>query len=136
MKAHIGVGSKTKLIHAVVATAANVNDAAVSPDLLHGEETRVWGDQAYRGQTALIPEGAGFYQSALQTSRCGRSGRKGAQPHQIQDRAKVERCFGVIKRVFGFTKVRYRGLEENAHRLLVTCALTNLFLVRKRPARA
>src|SRR5271168_2438259 len=54
MKAHIGVDSKTKIIHAVVATAANVADSTVLPDLLHGEETRVWGDQAYRGQTDVI----------------------------------------------------------------------------------
>ena len=44
MKAHIGVDSKTKLIHSVVATAANVADSTILPDLLHGEETRVWGD--------------------------------------------------------------------------------------------
>jgi len=53
MKAHVGVDSKSKLIHAVVATAANVHDTTVLPDLLHGGETRVWGDQAYRGQTDL-----------------------------------------------------------------------------------
>ena len=47
-------------------------------------------------------------------------------------RAKVEHCFGVIKRVFGFTKVRYRGLDKNANRLFVTCALANLFAVRHR----
>ena len=46
-------------------------------------------------------------------------------------RAKVEHSIGVIKRVFGFAKVRYRGLEKNAHRLLVTCALANLFIVRR-----
>jgi IS5 family transposase len=45
-------------------------------------------------------------------------------------RAKVEHVFGVIKRVFGFQKVRYRGLNKNAHRLFVTCALANLFVVR------
>ena len=39
---------------------------------------------------------------------------------------------GVIKRVFGFAKVRYRGLDKNAHRLFVTCALDNLFIVRHR----
>jgi len=38
------------LIHTVVATSANVADAAVTPDLLHGEETRVWGDGAYQGK--------------------------------------------------------------------------------------
>lgn len=50
MKAHIGVDSKTKIIHSAAATAANVADCRLLPDLLHGEETRVWGDQAYRGQ--------------------------------------------------------------------------------------
>src|SRR3989304_2153566 len=54
MKAHIGVDSKLKLIHAVAATPANVHDAQVLGDLLHGEETRVWGDQAYRGQSDAI----------------------------------------------------------------------------------
>src|SRR5437867_3826528 len=54
MKAHVGVDSKTKIIHTAVATAANVADSVVLPDLLHGEETRVWGDQAYRGQSAVI----------------------------------------------------------------------------------
>jgi transposase, IS5 family len=56
MKAHVGVHSKTKIIHTAVATAANVADSTVLPDLLHGEETRVWGDQAYRGQTQVIRE--------------------------------------------------------------------------------
>ncbi len=54
MKGHFGVDSRSKLIHAVVATPANVADSAVLPDLLHGNETRVWGDQAYRGQRAVI----------------------------------------------------------------------------------
>ena len=56
MKAHVGVDSKTKIIHTAGATAANVADSTVLPDLLHGEETRVWGDQAYRGQTDVIRE--------------------------------------------------------------------------------
>ena len=46
-------------------------------------------------------------------------------------RAKVEHSIGVIKRVFGFAKVRYRGLDKNTHRLLVTCALANLFMARR-----
>ena len=47
-------------------------------------------------------------------------------------RAKVEHCFGVMKQVFGFTKMRYRGLDKNAHRLFMTCTLVNLFIVRRR----
>src|ERR1700750_1393648 len=58
MKAHVGVDNKTKMIHSGVATAANVADSRVLPELLHGEETKVWGDQAYRGQRAAILEAA------------------------------------------------------------------------------
>jgi len=58
MKAHLAVDSGSKLIHAAVATPANVADSAVLPDLLHGRETRVWGDQAYRGQRAVIRQHA------------------------------------------------------------------------------
>jgi IS5 family transposase len=53
MKAHFGVDSWTKLMQAA-ATPANVADSAVLPHLLHGNETRVSGDQAYRGQSAVI----------------------------------------------------------------------------------
>jgi transposase, IS5 family len=48
------VDSKTKLIHTVLASAANVHDREALPHLLHGKETRVWGDQGYQGQTELI----------------------------------------------------------------------------------
>jgi len=54
MKVHVGVDSKTKLVHSVVATAANVADCTVLPALLHGQETRVYGDRAYCGQREAI----------------------------------------------------------------------------------
>jgi IS5 family transposase len=139
MKAHIGVDSKTKVIHAVVATAANVHDATVLPDLLHGDETRVWGDQAYQGQGDVIHEHAPNAKD-FTNRRCRRRGVtdpvvKARNRTKSKVRAKVEHCFGVLKRVFGFTKVRYRGLEKNAHRLFVTCALVNIYLVRDRLSR-
>ncbi len=134
MKAHVGVDSKSKLIHAVVATAANVHDATVLPDLLHGDETRVWGDRAYQGQGDVIREHA----PAAKDFTNRRTKRRGVvdQVERAKNRtksrvrAKVEHSIGVIKRVFGFSKVRYRGLTKNAHRLFVTCALANLFIVR------
>ena len=46
-------------------------------------------------------------------------------------RAKVEHVFGVMKGRFGFTKVRYKGLEKNAHHLFVSCALVNLVMAKK-----
>ncbi len=136
MKAHIGVDSRSKIIHAVVATAANVADSAVLADLLHGRETRVWGDQAYRGQAEVIRRGAP--QAKDFTNRRYRHRGVVDEVERARNRtkssvrAKVEHPFGVIKRVFGFVKVRYRGLEKNAHHLFVTCALANLFMVRRR----
>jgi IS5 family transposase len=56
MKAHVGVDSQTKVIHTAVVTAANVSDVTMLPDLLHGDETRVWGDGAYQGQSEVIRE--------------------------------------------------------------------------------
>ena len=47
-------------------------------------------------------------------------------------RSKVEHVFAVMKLQFGFVKVRYRGLKKNANRLFATCALVNLFLVRRK----
>jgi IS5 family transposase len=134
MKAHLGVDSKRKTIHSVVATAANVHDATVLPELLHGDETRVWGDQAYQGQSEVIHEHA----PAARDFTNRRTRHRGVVDEEERSknrtkskvRAKVEHTIGVIKRVFGFTKVRYRGLEKNAQRLFVTCALANLFIVR------
>ena len=135
MKAHFGVDSRSKVIHSVVATAANVHDATVLPDLLHGDETRVWGDQAYQGQSDAIHEQAPAAKDFTnrRTSRRGVVNEAERAKNRIKSkvRAKVEHTIGVIKRVFGFSKVRYRGLEKNAHRLFVTCALANLFIVRR-----
>jgi len=136
MKAHVGVDSKTKLIHTALVTAAHVADATVLPELLHGEETRVWGDQAYRGQRDVIQECAPQAQDC--THRRYRYKDRIDEVERAKNRtkstvrSKVEHVFGVMKLKFGFVKVRYRGLAKNANRLFATCALVNLFLVRKR----
>jgi len=135
MKAHIGVDSRTKIIHAVVATAANVADSTVLADLLHGEETRVWGDQAYRGQTEAIrqcaPKAKDFINRRYRHRGVIDEVERARNRTKSSVRAKVEHAFGVIKRLFGFAKVRYRGLEKNAQRLFVACALANLFMARR-----
>jgi len=135
MKAHVGVDSRSKLIHSVVATAANVADSTVLPDLLHGDETRVWGDQAYRGQREAIRDVAPQAQDCTNRRYRYRDRidevERAKNKTKSQVRAKVEHVFAVIKLKFGFTKVRYRGLDKNAHRLFVTCALANLFMARR-----
>jgi IS5 family transposase len=135
MKAHIGVDSRHKLIHTILASAANVADSLALPHLLHGKETCVWGDQAYQGQTEAIRLAAPRARDC--TNRRYRFGEridetiKAKNRNKSRVRAKVEHVFGVIKRVFGFQKVRYRGLAKNLHRLEATAALANLFMVRR-----
>jgi IS5 family transposase len=140
MKAHVAVDSRTKLIHTILASAANVADRDALPHLLHGKETRVWGDQAYRGQQALIRKVARRAKDF--TNQRYRWGSRidervrAMNRRKSSVRSKVEHSIGVIKRVFGFQKVRYRGLAKNLHRLQVTAGLANLFMVRRSLLRA
>ena len=135
MKAHVGVDSKTKLIHSAVATPANVHDSQILPDLLHGAETRVWGDSAYTGQTEAIraaaPQAQDFTHEKGSRGHPLTEEQKAKNTTKSRVRAKGEHPFLVIKRLFGFMKTRYRGLLKNAHRLFVTCALANLFMARR-----
>ena len=136
MKGHIGVDSKHKIIHSAEVTAANVADSTVLPELLHGGETRVWGDAAYQGQTAKIQDRAPMAQD-FTNQRARRAGKvdpviRATNHTKSRVRARVEHCFLVIKQIFGFTKVRYRGLKKNRQRFLVACALANLYQFRYR----
>jgi IS5 family transposase len=115
---------------------ANPADATMPPHLLHGEERRGWGDQAYRGQRAVLREHAPRAQDFTHQSYPYKDGidqvERARNRTKSRVRSKVEHVFGVMKLKFGFVKVRYCGLDKNARRLLVTCALVNLFLARKR----
>ena len=136
MKGHIGVDSRSKLIHSVAASSANVHDSRMLPALLHGNETRVWGDSAYTGQTAVIRRVAPYAQDF--TNKKGHRNRPLSAAERAKNRTKSkvrskgEHPLLVLKRIFGFTKVRYRGLAKNAHRLVVACALVNLYMSRGR----
>jgi transposase, IS5 family len=135
MKAHVGVDSKLKLIHSVVATPANVHDSQALPKLLHGNETRVWGDSAYVGQTAVIrtaaPRACDFTQAKASRNKPLSEVERSKNRNKSKVRAKGEHPFLVIKRIFGFAKVCYRGIAKNANRLFVACALANLYMVRR-----
>lgn len=136
MKAHIGVDAKEKLIHSVVATAANVADSTVMPQLLRGNETRVYGDKAYSSQAEAIreksPNAKDFTQRKAHRNRPLTEQQEQANHTKSKTRSKVEHPFLILKRVWRFAKVRYRGLMKNANRLFAACALANLFRVRKR----
>ena len=140
LKAHIGVDSKEGIVHSVCTTAASVSDVHMLPDLLHGDEKKVWGDGGYQGQTAAIREAA----PKAQDMTCRRvKNNKGEVNEEVKKknhtksrvRAKVEWPFRVIKRVFGFVKTRYRGLKKNHEWLCAAFASQNIYMHRKRLAR-
>jgi IS5 family transposase len=130
MKLHIGVDSQSGLAHSALVTAANVHDKHALPQLLHGREKRVYGDNAYASQKALIhgkaPKARDF--TNQRTRRNGEidevARRKNRNKSKI--RARVEHVFAVVKRLWGFTKVRDRGLAKNANRAFVALALANI----------
>jgi IS5 family transposase len=136
LKAHIGVDSREGVVHSVATTAASVADKHMLPELLHGEERKVWGDGGYQGQTEAIRKAA----PEAQDMTCRRTRyknyvdevarRKNTTKSKV--RAKVEHPFRILKRVFGCDKVRYRGLKKNHHWLCTGFALVNLYLHRRR----
>jgi transposase, IS5 family len=136
MKAHVGVDHRTKLIHSLATSAAHVADKHMLPDLLHGRETRVWGDQAYQGQAVVLRQLAPRARDL--TSRRWRSKlqmwpeERERNRIKAKTRSRVEHVFAVLKLKFRFTKVCYRGLKKNTNRLFAACALVNLFTARKR----
>ena len=138
LKAHIGVDAKEGHVHSVATSAANVSDVHMLPDLLHGEERKVWGDGGYQGQTKAIQQAA----PKAQDMTCKRTKFKNyvdevakkKNTTKSKVRAKVEHVFRILKRVFGFDKVRYRGIAKNHHRLCANFALINLYLHRNRLA--
>ena len=138
MKAHIGVDSKEGIVHSVCSTAASVSDVHMLPELLHGGEKKVWGDAGYQGQTDAIHEIAPHAQdmtSRRVKTKAGADEKEKRKNHtKARVRAKVEWPFRILKRVFRFTKVRYRGLKNNHEWLCAAFALANLYKNRKRLA--
>ena len=135
MKLHIGVDSQSGLTHSAVVTSANVHDKHPLPDLLHGEEKRVYGDSAYASQKDLILSKAPNAKDFTNQRTC-KSGEvdeiaRGKNRNKSKIRSRVEHVFAVVKRLWGFSKVRYRGLSKNATRAFTALALANIYLSRR-----
>ena len=136
MKLHIGVDSDSGLVHSASVSAGNVHDSQELPNLLHGEETRLYGDSAYRGDKQrerlkdIAPRAKDFTNRQCKWKHYTDEAIQAKNRTKSRIRSRVEHSIGVIKRVFGFRKVRYRGLAKNGNRLFVTAALANIFLVR------
>lgn len=135
MKAHVGT-DKRGIVHSLTTTAANVGDITQMGQLLHGQEREVFGDQAYWSEAHRV--------GAVARGIRYRINRRPRYAHPLTPaqrrlnrlrssvRARGEHAFHVVKRLWGFTKVRYRGLAKNTARLFAAFALANLYLLRRR----
>ena len=132
MKLHIGVDARTGVVHSLSTTSANVHDVTEAHRLLHGGEKQVWGDAGYIG-VQKRPENrelAVEWQVAMKPGQ-----RRKLEPDspaalgekaKASIRAKVEHPFLDVKRIFGYGKVRYRGLAKNTERMALLLGLSNL----------
>ena len=136
MKLHIGVDSQSGLAHSAVVTPANTHDKHPLPELLHGKERRVYGDSAYASQQDLIkakaPRARDFTNQRSRYAGIVDEAVRAKNRNKSKIRARVEHVFGVLKRLWGFAKVRYRGLQKNATRAFTALALANIYLGRHR----
>jgi transposase, IS5 family len=130
MKAHIGADSATGIVHSASVTAANVHDSQQLDKLLHGQESRLYGDSAYANQSAALkakaPKAKDFTNKRAYRNKPLSERDKEINRTKSQTRAKVEHPFLTLKRIWGFAKVRYRGLAKNANRVFAMLALINI----------
>ena len=141
MKAHVGADAQSGLIHTVICTPANVADIQCASRLLHGEEKVAYGDAGYTGiekrEEKSGQTGGRTWEVAIKRGKIKRmaEGQIKDLTQQIerlkaQVRAKGEHAFHVVKNLFGYRKVRYRGLKKNTAQLHTLFALANLVLAK------
>ncbi|OYV01978.1 MAG: IS5/IS1182 family transposase [Burkholderiales bacterium PBB5] len=139
MKAHIGVGAESGLVHTVAGSAGSVNDVVLANSLLHGDEAEAWGDAGYQGAAKRPDAKPGvMWNVAMRPGKRKQLDKTKLVENLIDQlerikasiRAKVEHPFRVIKRQFGHVKVRYRGLKKNTAQLHTLFALSNLWMAR------
>ncbi len=137
MKMHIGVDETYGIVHSLTTTSANVHDIIETARLLHGDEENIWADAGYQGaHKRLEHKGRDVdWQIAMRPGK-RRQLVAGSEDEEIETakasvRAKVEHPFRYVKRMFGYDKVRYRGLAKNEQRISLLLAFTNLLIAER-----
>ena len=134
MKTHIGVDAESGLTHSVAATAANESDVVMAHALLHGDEEEVHADAGYTGigKREEHRDRDVAWQVAMKPGRRRlldeSAPEEAAEQRKASVRAKVEHPFLYVKRHFGYSKVRYRGLAKNRQRIALLLGFTNLLI--------
>lgn len=133
MKAHIGTDTQGR-IHSVVVTDASVHDSQIFEDCLHGEEDELYGDKAYANdERKQVAEANGIIWRVNRKARRGKKlncADRSFNKKSNRVRAHVEHAFGIVKHLWGYRKVRYRGLDKNAAQVFTLFALANFYKVR------
>lgn len=145
-KAHIGADKESGLVHTLKVTPANKHDVTITHELLHGEEDTVNGDSGYIGAKKR-PEAIKRSKngkkikyeinrkpsSIKKLSKSGQYTAKNREHQKSSIRSKVEYVFGIVKNLFKYRKIRYRGIEKQTAKLNILFALANLYFAdRKR----
>jgi IS5 family transposase len=135
MKAHVGTDTGRGLAHDVVVTDASVHDSQVMDKLVHGAEEAIYGDKAYSSKekkNEYEARGVKWCVNLRSNRWQPLTEEEVASNHErSQVRAKVEHAFRIVKHLWGYTKVRYKGLYKNAVQVFSLFALANLYLVRR-----
>ena len=134
MKAHIGT-DRRGIVHSLSTTPANVHDSTQMAKLLHGDEREVFGVQAYWNELhrqSALAKGIRYRINRRPSRTPLTTYQRFINRRRSAARTRVEHAFHVVKRLWGFNKVRYRGLAKNTARLYTAFALANLYLLRRR----
>ena len=139
MKAHTGVDAGTGYVHSVSATAASVHDLDEITNLVRADDEVVYADAGYQGVDKRPDVVGEEHLAGVEFRVAARKGRlktmaepdRAAESRKASVRAKVEHPYLIIKRDFGFTKTRYRGIAKNLNHLHVLFASAN-WLMRAR----
>ena len=135
MKIHVGADANSGLAHTVAVTAANEADVSQLPNLLREDDRAVFGDKGYvdnRLKRAARKAGVFWGVALKSTTKHKLSAANKRFNHKMSSvRSRVEHLFRVIKRQFGYTKVRYKGLAKNAAQVFTLIGLANLYLARR-----
>ena len=136
MKVHTGTDMDSGLVHTIKVTTAKTHDKKAMPDLLHGEECAVFGDKGYvSDEDKRAARAKSVFWGILDKAKPKKklSTAQVKRNRQLSSvRAKVEHPFRVLKRQFGYVKVRYKGLMKNTVQVMTLFALTNLYLARRK----
>ena len=134
LKAHVGSDPQGR-VHTVVVTSASVHDSQMMDECLHGDEQVIYGDKAYvDAQRQQDAQAEGIEWRVLRKATRGRKltcADRSFNRKSNRTRARVEHPFGIIKHLWGYSKVRYRGLAKNAAQLFTLFALANVYLARR-----